>query len=91
MTKDELVMTLATIIGGAIGCQVFLNGEVTAGMECRGYVQVNGVFLPCNDPDGWHLVDPSTIELTGKACTDFMSSPDVTLKAGFPCGVFRPE
>ena len=90
MTKDELVMTLVTIVGGAIGCQVFLNGEVTPGMECKGFVEVNAKLLKCNDPDGWKLIDPSTIELTGQACMDFMASPDVMLKAGFPCGVFRP-
>lgn len=90
MTKDDLVSTLGMIIGGAIGCQVFLNGEVMAGMECKGFVDFNGTFLKCNDPDGWHLLDSKTIELQGKACQDFMSSPDATLKAGFPCGVFRP-
>jgi hypothetical protein len=90
MTKDDLVATLGMIIGGAIGCQVFLNGEVTAGMECMGYVELNGKFITCNDPDGWRLLDSKTIELQGKACEEFMSSPDVVLNAGFPCGVFRP-
>lgn len=90
MTKDDLVATLGMIIGGAIGCQVFLNGEVMAGMECKGFVKLGTEVLKCNDPDGWHLLDSKTIELQGKACQDFMSSPDVTLNAGFPCGIFRP-
>ena len=79
------------IIGGAVGCQVFLNGEVTPGMECLGYVEVNGMDVPCNDPNGWKLIDERTIELQGAACENFIASPEVTLRAGFPCGVFRPD
>ena len=32
-------------------------GPVTVipGKECEGEVQINGVVIPCNDPDGWQL------------------------------------
>jgi hypothetical protein len=53
---DELIMTLAQLLGGAIGCHVELSGRVTAGQECLGKVEQNGVALPCcrsQAPDAW--------------------------------------
>ena len=103
---EELVTTLATLLGGAIGCTVALNGQVTPGQECRGSVKLNGAELPCckregaasicNDApvdpaDGWRLQDPRTIELTGLTCTNFLSSASVNLEASFPCDVFSPD
>jgi len=87
-TKDELVSKLTEIVGGAVGCQVKLNGTVIKGQECTGEVLLNGNKLECNGPDGWYLLDENHIELKGKACTDFKSNPESTLTAGFPCGVF---
>jgi hypothetical protein len=91
MNKDDLVSTFVQIIGGAIGCQVTLNGKVSPGGECMGYVQVNGANLPCNDPNGWHLKDERTVELQGSACMDFLNNPLAQLHADFPCGVFVPD
>ncbi len=89
--RDDLVAALSQIIGGAIGCRVMLNGEVMPGQECSGFVEVNGFPLECNSPNGWTLIDPRTLELTGTACDDFINSPSTILRAGFPCGVFTPD
>jgi len=91
MSKNDLVDVLTQIIGGAVTCQVRLSGRVEAGSECLGSVVVNGFELPCNDPNGWKLVDASTIELTGQACSDFRGNSEAMLRATFPCGVFRPD
>ena len=106
MNPEDLVNTLATLLGGAIGCTVALNGEVTPGEECRGSVMLNGSSLPCcqqaggtsmcNDvvttpADGWLLRDPRTIELTGPTCTNFLASTAVSLQASFPCDAFMPD
>ena len=42
-----LVNTLAALLGGAIGCNITLDGMVVAGLECRGNVELNGTELPC--------------------------------------------
>jgi hypothetical protein len=86
--KGDLVDTLSQIVGGAIGCRVRLNGEVTAGKECQGYVELNSQTLKCNDANGWKLADKSHIELQGIACKTFVSDPKAILNAGFPCDVF---
>ncbi|HET8933605.1 MAG TPA: VWA domain-containing protein [Polyangiales bacterium] len=91
MNKQDLVATLGQIIGGAVGCEVFLNGKVMAGQECGGSVNVNGTFLKCGDPNGWALKDQSTLILQGNACTTFLNNPFSMLNADFPCGIFSPS
>jgi Mg-chelatase subunit ChlD len=91
MSKQDLVASLTQIIGGAVGCEVLLNGTVTQGQECAGTVDMNGAALPCNDPNGWSLKDDHTLILNGQACSDFQSNPLSVLRADFPCGVFNPS
>jgi hypothetical protein len=95
-SPEELVTQLAALVGGAVGCDITLNGTVRAGQECSGEVTMNGVELPCCEggmcpgtpPTGWRLKDESTIELVGNTCLDFLTATSATLTAGFPCGVF---
>jgi hypothetical protein len=87
-SKNELVDALSQVVGGAIGCQVALNGAVTLGQECTGYVELNSKSLGCNDPNGWKLADESHIELQGLSCKSFMNDPKAIINAGFPCEVF---
>jgi hypothetical protein len=106
-SPDELITTLAQLLGGAVGCHVALQGTVTVGQECLGTVEQDGVALPCceeispgamrcsgmptSTPDGWRLSDPHSIELLGGACAKFLLSSDALLDARFPCEVFRPD
>lgn len=89
--KGDLVAALSDIIDGALGCEVVLDGTVELGYECLGYVELNGNDLPCDDPDGWRLKDPRTVEFTGEACAQLLSDPDFTVEAGFPCEIFSPQ
>jgi hypothetical protein len=89
--KDDLVNAITQIVGGAIGCKVELNGTVTQGKECSGYVNLNSQKLTCNDPNGWKLVDKNHIELLGSACQTFLSDTAAILDAGFPCDAFALE
>jgi hypothetical protein len=84
----QLDRALREITGGLVSCDVTLNGKVTAGSECSGSVEVDGVRLPCNQNDGWRLKDATTVEITGKACEDLKLKPEAQIKADFPCDVF---
>jgi Mg-chelatase subunit ChlD len=44
---NQLIMTLAQLLGGAVGCNIVLNGTVTVGKECTGTVEQNGAALQC--------------------------------------------
>lgn len=83
--KTELIQTFKEIIGPATVCDVVLNGSVKAGSECKGEIKINGVALPCNDPNGWKLKDASTITITGTACDDYRNNLTAILEADFPC------
>src|SRR6185312_330062 len=104
---DELIMTLARLLGGAVGCNIALNGSVTVGQECLGTVEQNGAALECcqektpgavscgaasmASPNGWRLTDTHSIELLGDACTQFLVGSGSVLSAKFPCRVFTPD
>lgn len=90
-TKHDLVVALSQIVGGAVGCNVVLNGAVVPGIECEGTVMLNGELLECNGPDGWRLVNESEIELQGSACQKFIDDPAVIISASFPCEAFILE
>lgn len=103
---EELIMTLAQLLGGAVGCDINLDGRVTVGAECSGTVRFQGANMPCCQqtapdqwscdgqpaaaPNGWHLTAESSIALVGDACTQFLLTSDTTLTAMFPCDVFTP-
>jgi Mg-chelatase subunit ChlD len=102
MTPQDLVATLSTLLGGAIGCNVKLDKELRVGSQCSGTVEIRGARVPCCElkdgawqcnnmpvatPDGWYLKDSTTVELLGPTCDSFMNSEMSQLRAVFPCNV----
>ena len=90
-TPEQLAADLSQLIGGAVGCDVALNGVITPGMECSGSVKLNGEELECNGDDGWVLTDSRHIRLQGAACERLMATSSGLLEADFPCGVFMVD
>jgi hypothetical protein len=90
-SKQALVDAFLSIINGKRTCVFTLDGAVQAGKECDGTVMVNGVKIPCNDPDGYKLNNPSEIEFVGAACDSIMNDPSVVIEASFPCGSVIPK
>ena len=107
MNPDDLIMTLANLLGGAVGCHIALSGKVTVGQECTGKVDQNSQPVPCcqqaksgawtcdkapvTAPSGWRLSDDHSIELMGDYCTKFLLGSGNILHATFPCDVFVPS
>jgi hypothetical protein len=88
-TQNDLIAAFRKIVDGAT-CQVALDGTVMQGQECSGSVMLNSTALRCDDPDGWKLADPRTVQLTGAACMSFMAAQSLVV-ANFPCEVFTPD
>jgi hypothetical protein len=82
---DGLRDALRTIVGGELSCLIEVNGEIVMDLVCSGRVTLNGVDLPCEDPNGWHAPDSKHIELLGDACDTLLNTTDPTLSAVFPC------
>jgi hypothetical protein len=80
----ELAQALATILNSARTCTFTLHGKVTAGKEPLGKVTLDGVDLGYMATDGWHLLDPQTLEVLGAAC-DKIKTTSKLLQVSFPC------
>ena len=89
-SQQGLVDAFTDIINGQRTCVFTLDGQVIAGMECNGTVQVNGMTIPCNDPDGWQLNSASEIEFLGTTCDTILNDPNVMISASFPCDSIIP-
>ncbi len=83
--KQALIDALNDIIEGKRTCVFTLNGSVIPGKECSGTVTLNGMLLPCGDPNGWQLNSPTEIEFLGTACDTILNDPAVQIEASFPC------
>jgi hypothetical protein len=83
--QQALVAAFNSIISGQRTCVFTLDGAVIPGKECDGDVRVNGMLIPCNDPDGWQLNSPTEIEFLGTTCDTITNDPSVTVEASFPC------
>jgi hypothetical protein len=90
-TPGELAADLELLVGGAVGCDLALDGHVVPGRECEGTVELNGKVLGCNKPDGWILADPRHVRLQGAACDQLKKNKDAMLDARFPCGVYMVQ
>jgi hypothetical protein len=90
-SPEQLEGDLQALVGGAVGCDIALNGVIPKGSECSGEVMLNGAALGCNKPDGFKLLDERHIRLQGSACktlTDKMGQ----VSARFPCeSGFNPD
>lgn len=95
LANDQAALAGAfkTIVDGVRSCSFALNGTVKEGGEVDGTVILDGMTLKLNDPNGWRLSSPSTIELLGSACDAIKSSDKNTthhISATFTCGAVVP-
>src|SRR5205085_3319992 len=69
MDTAGLATALSTIVGGIRSCNLTLVGMIDPAQACSGTVTLAGTPLVCNDPNGWHAIDMSHIQLDGTACS----------------------
>jgi hypothetical protein len=90
-SPDQLASDLQLLVGGAVSCDIALNGTIPVGTECSGTVSLNGVALGCNKADGWKLIDERHIRLQGPACKT-LTDTNGSIEARFPCASgFNPD
>ncbi|MFO0617310.1 MAG: vWA domain-containing protein [Polyangiaceae bacterium] len=88
--QQALVDAFNSIISGQQTCVFTLDGSVIPGKECEGVVTVNGMGIPCNDPNGWKLNSATEIEFIGSTCALILSDPNVMISGHFPCTSVEP-
>jgi hypothetical protein len=84
----SLADALTTIVGGVVSCNLTLSGMIDPAQACSGTVRLGDppATLICNDPNGWHAIDATHIQLDGTACSMLLAGAR-PLTATFPCGV----
>lgn len=76
--------TLGGILRGVRSCTFSLSQAVQQGSEATGTVQLDGEDLSFGDPNGWTMLNPTDVQLTGQACEriqDDVRNVDIS----FPC------
>jgi hypothetical protein len=84
LDAEGLAAAFDAIINGVRSCVLTVDGEIDPEKACEGVVLVDGVEIPCDDPDGWRLNSPTEIELQGAAC-ETIQDGDHEVTATFPC------
>lgn len=82
--QAQLAAAFDSIIGGVVSCQLTLDGEISVDAGQDGTVTLGGTILIYGTD--WTIVNGTTIELVGDACTRLQSEPGISLTAEFPCG-----
>jgi hypothetical protein len=90
-SPEQLAANLQSLAGGAVGCDIELNGAIAVAEACSGTVTLDGMPLTCNDPNGWRVIDERNIQLQGEACKRLMANNNASLEATFTCTAFRPD
>ena len=72
------------IIASQISCDLTLNGMIDPAQASSGTVTLDGVTLTYGTD--WTLTNPTTVTLTGTACTTLKTTPNPSVDATFPCG-----
>jgi hypothetical protein len=80
---SELVDSLSALLNNAVSCTLDMDAMVT-GDPSLGLVNLGGMALAFNDPNGWILeANASSVTLQGSACTTFKAGSDLSIT--FPC------
>ncbi len=88
--QTALQMAFEDIINGVRSCILSLNGNIDPAKADQGQVELDGMPLGFNDPNGWQLNNPSEIELLGTAC-EAIQTGEHTVVGTFPCDAIIPE
>ena len=85
----ELKDAFASVLSIARSCEIEFNGNVTPERAPKGRIALDGQGLTLEDPNGWRLNQPNTLELLGDACAVWLDGQAHTLQVAFPgpwCG-----
>lgn len=81
----QLAMAFQQIIGGALSCDLAVNGTIDPSQAASGTVTLDG--MPLSYGTDWTVTNNGmTITLIGSACTTLENTPNPVVDATFPCG-----
>jgi hypothetical protein len=91
--QAALGAALDAVIYGIRSCIFELDGAVEINPDRVDNARITideGAPLPFGDPNGWRLLTPTQIELTGASCQELKNPATGGIKFDFPCDVLTP-
>jgi predicted protein tyrosine phosphatase len=82
--QAQISNALSAIVDQEQACDVKLDKQIQLSAACRGAVRLGMRELACDTDDGFRLVDPSLIRLSGHACQTYKSD-SAGLQIDYPC------
>lgn len=85
--STELKAAFDAILRPLISCTFKLKKHVIPEAVCTGTVTLGTETtpLPCNDPNGWQVIDSSTLILQGEACERLRNLQSAKVTVRLPC------
>jgi hypothetical protein len=87
---EELGGTIRELTTFQSFCEIELAEPLTRRNSRRVSVALNGQALERNDPNGWRLRGPTTIEITGEACESASRDAQANIHIEYPCEAQQP-
>jgi hypothetical protein len=84
LDQQALLDAFNEIVQGTRDCRIDLDMAIIPDKANLCAVNVNGMDLLLDDPDGWQVNTSTEIELVGQACTDIQEG-DVTIEMDCDC------
>lgn len=84
LDQAALVAAFDEIVAGIRECKFDLDEPLEAEFAGSCQLEVNGEIVPYDDPEGWELDDPTTVELLGSSC-DAIQSGAVSIDMSCTC------
>ena len=85
MSLTDVTADYRSIFDAVLDCELTLDGTIDPAQASLGTVKSNGATLAYTTD--WKALDAHTIQLVGKACTDFNNAPSLPeITATFTCG-----
>ncbi|HEX7700237.1 MAG TPA: vWA domain-containing protein [Kofleriaceae bacterium] len=85
MSLADVTADYTSIFNAVLDCEMTLDGTIDPAQASLGTVKSSGTTLTYTTD--WKALDTHTIQLVGKACTDFNNAPTVPeISATFTCG-----
>jgi len=83
---DSMNQALLSAAAATKSCTFDVSGAgINAAKAAQGTVTIDGVNVPLNANNGWHLTSATVLDLVGSACTKWQAATSSVISFDFPC------
>ncbi|HYQ42142.1 MAG TPA: vWA domain-containing protein [Polyangiaceae bacterium] len=88
---EAMTTALKAATAALKSCTYDLTGaQVNLALASQGNVRIDGVSVPMDVSNGWHMKNSTELELVGSACANWRSSAAQAISFDFACSMLNP-